>query len=57
MANPPVPGQPWWSSEWGRALVVVGAPLVLFGATGGGGGVAVGTSVTVGGMTLYELAA
>ncbi|CAM5367463.1 hypothetical protein SVIOM342S_04724 [Streptomyces violaceorubidus] len=56
MANPPEPGQPWWSSEWGRAVVAVGAPLLLFAAPSGGG-VAVGTSVTVGGVTLYELAA
>ncbi|MGC4908832.1 RHS repeat domain-containing protein [Streptomyces cyaneofuscatus] len=57
MANPPVPGQPWWSSEWGRAVVAVGSPLLLFGGAGGGGGAAFGTTVTVGGMTLYELAA
>ncbi|MGW2299316.1 hypothetical protein [Streptomyces violaceorubidus] len=57
MANPPEPGQPWWSSEWGRAVVAVGSPLLLFAAPSGGGGVAVGTSVTVGGMVLYELAA
>lgn len=56
MANPPEPGQPWWSSEWGRAVVAVGAPLLLFAAPSGGG-VAVGTSVTVGGVALYELAA
>lgn len=29
----------------------------MFGAAGGGGGTAVGTTVTVGGVTLYELAA
>ncbi len=57
MANPPEPGQPWWSSEWGRVVVAVGSPLLLFAAPSGGGGVAVGTSVTVGGMVLYELAA
>ncbi|WP_233226355.1 RHS repeat-associated core domain-containing protein [Streptomyces sp. I4(2020)] len=57
MANPPEPGQPWWSSEWGRGVVAVGSPLLLFAAPSGGGGVAVGTSVTVGGMVLYELAA
>lgn len=56
MANPPEPGQPWWSSEWGAAVVAVGAPLLLFAAPSGCG-VAVGTSVTVGGVTLYELAA
>ncbi|MYZ38145.1 MULTISPECIES: RHS repeat-associated core domain-containing protein, partial [unclassified Streptomyces] len=57
MANPPLPGQPWWSSEWGMILVGLAAPVVLAGGTSGGGGVAVGTSVTVGGMTLYELVA
>ncbi|MEU0449378.1 hypothetical protein [Streptomyces tendae] len=56
MANPPEPGQPWWSSEWGRTVVAADAPLLLFAARSGGG-VAVGTSVTVGGATLYELAA